>query len=499
MINRIIVLGGGSAGFMTALALKVKLPAVDVTVIRSKEIGIITVGESSTTALPRFLHSIINVQPKKFYDQVLPTWKMGIKFIWGPRQSFPYSFGPGLDNRIAALPKRLAYYAYGDIDNAEEQSALMAQDRCFPRTNSGGMDMHQGFAYHIENHRYVAFLENYATAIGIKIVEGNVDRVLADESGVAGLVLREGPTLTADLYVDCSGFRSLLIGKTLGGEYESFSKTLFNDRAVVGSWDRAKGEIIKPYTTCETMDCGWCWQIEHVDTVNRGYVYCSSFISDEEAEREFRAKNPKIGDTRIIKFITGAYKRNWVKNVVAIGNASGFVEPLESTALGVIATQARMLVGVLIDTDRQIRPTHAAYYSDMCRRQWETVRSFIAIHYKFNTRLNTPYWMHCRETIDMASAQAYVDFYNENGPSGYWAQLQIEPTCQFGAAGYAALMVGQQVPYQNMHVPTEAEQKIWNKYCEDNRAKASRGFTVDEGLAIVRSSKWVWPAHVLGK
>src|SRR4030095_13528653 len=121
----------------------------------------------------------------------------------------------------------------------------------------------------------------------------------------------------------------------------------FNDRAVVGGWDRAAGEPIKPYTTCQTMNSGWCWQIEHERRVHRGYVYFSAFISDENAEREFRAACPRVGPTRIVKFVSGRYERNWVKNVVAIGNASGFVEPLEATALGVIAMQCRLLAGSL--------------------------------------------------------------------------------------------------------------------------------------------------------
>lgn len=498
MIKQVLVIGGGSAGFMAALALKSKIPGLDITVIRSKDIGIIGVGEGSTTGLTRFLHQFLVVNPKKFHEQAEPVWKLGLKFLWGPRPSFNYSFGPGLDLRIEPLRKRVACYCDDNMDDAELFSAMMAQDRAFPRDNSGRMLMHPNFAYHVENEKFVAFLENFAAAVGIHIVEDTVDQVTQDESGITALLFKSGATRSADLYVDCSGFASLLLGKTLGEPFTSFKGTLFNDRAVVGGWAR-DGEPIKPYTTCETMDSGWCWQIEHERRINRGYVYCSSFISDEDAEREFRGKNPKVGPTRVVRFVTGCYQRNWVKNVVAIGNASGFVEPLEATALAVIATQARLLVGSLVDSDMEIRPTQAAAYSELNRRLWESIRSFISIHFKFNTRLDTPYWRQCRETCDLAGAQRFVEFYQENGPSGFWGQLQLEPFDQFGTAGYVALLTGQKVPHRAGFTPTEAERKAWTEYCRRTREAAERAYDVESALKLIRSSKWEWPPHMLGK
>jgi tryptophan halogenase len=496
MIKRVIVLGGGSAGFMAAIALKVKIPVLDVRVIRSKEIGVITVGESSTPSLPRFLHNYLGIHPKPFFEKVLPTWKMGLHFIWGPRRAFNYSFGPGLDVPVPGLRKRLAYYCNDEMDDAELFSALMARDRCWPRGEDGNLIMHPHFAYHLENEKFVDFLEGYAAALGVRIGDEMVSHVLSDESGITGLVLKSGPTETADLYVDCSGFASLLLGRTLQEPYTSFRDTLYNDRALVGSWMRDR-EAIRPYTTCETMNSGWCWRIEHEDRVNRGYVYCSSFITDEEAERELRAKNPKIGPTRIIRFITGCYRRNWVKNVVAIGNASGFVEPLESTALAVIAAQSRLLAGTLIDADLEVRSTHAAAYSELSRRQWESIRAFIAIHYKFNTRLDTPYWRECREKAELAGARAYFEYYQENGPSGFWGQIQFEPFDQFHLPGYIALLVGQKAPCRAVHRPEGAEAKTLAALLNQNRDLAAKGFTVEQGLAAIRSPKWVWPAHML--
>ena len=157
---------------------------------------------------------------------------------------------------------------------------------------------------------------------------------------MSGLAVGFGPRSSRgffDLYIDSSGFASVLLGKALAEPFISFQSSLFDDRAVVGWWPRGE-EPIQPYTTAESMSAGRNWRIDHETRIDRGYVYCSAYISDTDAEAEFRTKNPKVSDTRIVKFKTGRYVRGWVKNVVAIGNASGFVEPLESTALGALCT-----------------------------------------------------------------------------------------------------------------------------------------------------------------
>src|SRR5262249_26931362 len=156
-------------------------------------------------------------------------------------------------------------------------------------------------------------------------------------------------------------------------------------------WPRTD-EVIKPYTTAETMDAGWCWQIEHPDIINRGYVHSSSFVTPEEAEREFRAKNPKVTDTRVVPFVSGRYARGWVKNVIGIGNAAGFVEPLESTALSVICDQARIVAETLVECDQSPTGCMIDHYNRFTSRLWDEIRDFLGIHYKFNTRLDNAFW-----------------------------------------------------------------------------------------------------------
>ena len=497
-VSNVLVLGGGSAGFMAALALKARLPALRVTVVRSKELGIIGVGEGSTIPLTRFLHDYVGIGPKKFHEVAQPTWKLGLKFLkWGPRPFFFYTFGAGQpDARLPGLAKPVGYYCNDGSDDAgmvyDLHGALMARDAIFERAPGGGPALHGSVAYHFENEKFVRFLEEYATALGVAVVDDTVAEVRQDERGVAGLVMRSGRTEAADLYVDCSGFASLLLGNTLAEPFGRFDRSLFCDRAVVGGWEREAGDPVRPYTACETMDSGWCWQIEHENRVNRGYVYGSAFVSDEVAEREFRQKNPKVGPTRVVRFVSGYRRRAWVKNVVAVGNAAGFVEPLEATALGVIAMQSRLLADTLLDGDRVPRATAAAQYNRYHAGTWEQIRAFIAVHYRFNTALDTPFWRHCREHTDLAGAAPVVEFYRENGPTSLWAPTLFEPFEAFGPGGYAALLLGQKVPLQRTYAPTEREAALWAERRRKWDEAARRALTVKEALAAIRSPKWKW-------
>jgi tryptophan halogenase len=282
----------------------------------------------------------------------------------------------------------------------------------------------------------------------------------------------------------------VLLSKTLGEPFVSFKSSLFCDRAVVGGWARPEGEEILPYTTAETMDAGWCWQIEHENRVNRGYVYSSAFISDEAADAEFRRKNPRVDATRIVKFVSGRYARGWVKNVVAIGNSNGFVEPLESTSLAAICEECHALAVSLADCGREPGPALAAVYNRHNQRTWDDIRRFLAIHYRFNTRLNTDFWRAARSDTDLAGAEDYVDFYAENGPSVAWKSTLITGRDVFGFEGWLAMMVGQNVPYRRRFRPDDHERQLWRGITDAHRAQAAAGLTVREALDVVRSPQW---------
>jgi tryptophan halogenase len=494
MIKRVIILGGGSAGFIAGLALKSKLPDLDVLVIRSRDIGIIGVGEGSTPALTRFLHEYVRMNPRKFFPVAQPTWKLGLRFLWGPRTYFNYTFSIGqLTGAAKGQDWMKACYCRDEMEYEDPLSALMSQNRAFEKDPKGDPLLHTSIAYHVENEKFVRFLEEYAVALGITILDDTVKEVEQNEAGVAALRLESGRREMADLYVDASGFVSLLLGKTLGEPFVSYNRSLFCDRAVVGGWDRKDPEdlVIKPYTTCETMDSGWCWQIEHENRINRGYVFSSAFISDEAAEKEFRAKNPKVGPARIVRFISGRYRNLWVKNVVAVGNAGGFVEPLEATALGAIASECMILASTLKECDGEVRPLLREQFNRFHAAAWDDIRDFLAVHYRFNTRLDTPFWRHCREATDVAGAAGVVEVYRETGAS-LWLSQALSRDNAFGATGYLALLVGQKVECRHPHHPSGDELKTWEAERQKYKNMAMRGLTVRDTLAKIRSPQWEW-------
>jgi tryptophan halogenase len=493
MIKKVLVLGGGSAGFLAALALKTKLPQLQVDLVHSKDLGIIGVGEGSTLALTDFLHKYLGISARKFFATAQPTWKLGLRYLWGPRPHFHYTFSnQQLLGKVEGLRKQKGFYCWDEMLDEDPFSALMERDRVFERQPNGNPAIHTTLAYHFENEKFVRFLAEYAQAAGVSISDDKMVEAQRGEDGIQSLRFASGRVENADLYVDCSGFVSALLGGALGERFVSYDRTLFCDRAVVGGWTRTN-EPIKPYTTCETMQSGWCWQIEHETRINRGYVYSSGFISDEAAEREFREKNPLITETRIVKFISGRYENFWVGNVVAIGNAGGFVEPLEATALGVIAFQSRTLAEILRDGDQEATQFRRGQYNSLHRRNWDSIRDFLAVHYRFNTRVDSPFWRHCREHCDLAGAVPAVECYQENGPSSYYEQTVFDRPDQFGLAGYFALLLGQKVPVKTPYQPSDDEKRIWDNARRQHAAFAARSATIAQTLAATRSPKWKWP------
>ena len=492
MVNRVIVLGGGSAGFLVAITLKTKLPDLSVAVIRSKDIGIIGVGEGTTVSVPNFLHGYLNIDPLEFHRVARPTYKLGLRFEWGQRPYFHYTFAPQFDQQIRVLSRPNGFYCREDADlqNASVNSAMMTLGKAFIRLPDGSPGIRNDAAYHIENADFVTFLETHARRVGVEIIDDTVEGVEQDDRGVAAVNCRETGRQRAELFVDCSGFFSVLLSKTLGEPFVSFNTSLFCDRAVVGGWARPEGEPILPYTTAATMDAGWCWQIEHDHRVNRGYVYASAFLSDADAVAEFRRKNPRVEATRVVKFVSGRYQRGWVKNVVAIGNSNGFVEPLESTSLAVICEECHALAASLVDSFRDPGPALVAQYNKRNSQTWDDIRRFLAVHYRFNTRLDTPFWRAARAETDLAGAEEFVEFYEENGPTLAWKRLLISGRDVFGFEGWLTMMVGQKVPYRRAFQPDGHERQVWRAVQEANRSQAAAGHTVRDTLQIIRSPQW---------
>ncbi len=496
MIREVIVLGGGSAGLLAALTLRRRLPQLAVRVIRSPEIGVIGVGEGTTPGFPQFLFDFLGLKRSQFFSQVTPIWKLGGRFLWGPRAGFNYPFETTFERRVPGLSQATGFYCEEDYDFAQFASGCMMLNKVFPRRPDGAPEPLEYYAFHIENEQLVSWLGNVCRTMGVAITDGTVTSVEPGGDGVAALHLANGERVTADLFIDASGFRSELLGKALGVPQRSFSASLFCDRAVVGGWMRTD-EMIQPYTTQETMDAGWCWRIDHETSINRGYVYSSAFASDDEARGEFLAKNPKIDSekTRVVKFSSGRREVSWKGNVIGIGNASAFVEPLEATALNNLVLQLKVLAQILEHSACEPTPSMVGIYNLRSADWWDDTRDFLALHYRFNTRLQTPFWRMCCAETDLGLLDEFVRFYRENGPTRMGLHALPHGRAIYGLEGHLAILVGCGVPYRRAHPLPDAELKRWRDHHKEVRRAAERALSAKECLDFFRKPGWSWDAY----
>jgi tryptophan 7-halogenase len=501
-IQTVVILGGGSAGFLSALALKIKMPQLSVTVVHASEIPIIGVGEATTAWMPWFLHEYLGLDRQEFYDKALPVWKLGIRFIWGSgdRPYFNYPFDAALTVKAGTLPKNTGYYCLHSTQKSTLYSHLMNRGKspCF-KTASQELYIDEKFGYHIENSTFVSYLSEQAKKVGIEVLNKTFLNAQRSESGsIESLQFTDSSILAGDLFIDCSGFRSSLLGHTLGEPFSSFANSLFCDSAVTGTWLRE--DIIQPFTTAETMENGWCWRIDLRDRVNRGYVYASAFTSDEAAAAELKAKNPQLElDGKLIRFKSGRYRRTWVKNVVALGNASGFVEPLESTGLHMICETAKMLCDVLLDSNQSPSESLIDIANQSLGRKWDDIRNFLAIHFKYNQRIPSKFWQHCWNETELGSAQALIDFFKDNGPSAL-AQSFLPAESVFGLNGYFNLLIDQGINPRILPVIPDEEQQVWQHMLRQLEAVSQNALTLQDAFQSVqnRQGKWLVPQLMSG-
>ncbi len=485
-ISRIVVLGGGTAGFLAAMALKRHLPESDVRMVRSTRMGVIGVGEGTIISIIPFLHQYLGLDTRTFHQRVRPSIKLGIKYLWGTRPFFHYTFSRQLSQPDPNLRYPRGYYCQESFEFADITSALMIHDRVCLKRIDGRPRFLASFAYHLENRSLVEYLESIADELSIPKIDDVVQDVELDENGVTALRLESGQRVEGDLFIDCSGFRSELLGKALGEEFVSFKSALFCDRAVVGGWPRSD-EPYHPYTTAETMNAGWCWQIEHDEIINRGYVFSSDFLTDDQAETEYRRKNPIVEKTHVVKFPAGIYRRTWVKNVVAIGNSAGFVEPLEATAIGTICDSVSHVIRAIQASGGYLEPVQRDIYNRIFGENWEIIRDFLALHYKFNGRLNTPFWQAARNDVCLGNVQEIVDYYKTVGPDLRLLNYDLKRDF-FSSEGYFVMLVGQQVPFRRKVDISSDSVAVWQAQQREWDQRAHNGMAMSECLADLRKN-----------
>ena len=486
-IQRVVVIGAGSAGLLAALALKRAFDHFDVCIVHSRQNPVIGVGESTTAIFPPFLHRSLGLDVGEFFRAVQPSWKLGIRFEWGDPDNthFNYPFDRAMSFQPTGLSRLPSYFCLSDMQDASPFSARMDRGKSpCRRDRNGAVVVEDGIGYHIDNPRFLTYLMSKATECGITTMEGVMERVERSENGnVTSLQLEGDRQVEGDLFVDASGFRSLLLDKEMGTPFESYGSSLFCDTAVVGQWKR-EGPIL-PFTRAETMNHGWCWQIDFPYHVSRGYVFCSRFCDLETATQEFRAKNPQLErELRTIRFRSGRYRDFWVRNVVGIGNASGFVEPLEASALHVLVEQIRLVCRLLSEGNRRIVPALRQAGNQRFRELWNEVRDFLAIHYRFNRKLDTPFWQQCRADTDLAGAAELVKFYQAVGPSTF-AGAMIASGRIFGYDGFMTLLIGQKVATEFEARLSDSEIQAWIAYRARLREQCDAALPMEEALPLV--------------
>ncbi len=487
-IRRIVILGGGTAGLLTAIAFKKKLdPAIELVVVRSLKMGVIGVGEGTIPSVVQFLHRFLEIDPQQFHAFAKPSLKLGIRFLWGPRPFFHYTFSGQLMRPHEWFSVAKGYFCDDNFEFADINAALMQYDNVAIRRGDGSPLYDTSFAYHLENKTFVAYLETLTDDLNIEKIDDLVASVTQNETGIESLILACGQQVSGDLFIDCSGFQSFLLHQSLGEPFESYEKALFCDRAIVGGWKRTD-EPYHPYTTAETMNAGWCWQIEHDELINRGYVFSSKFLSDDEAAHEYLTKNPKASTPRAIDFRPGVYRRSWVKNVVAIGNSVGFVEPLEATAIGMICDSILHLIKGLTASSYAIPQIQRDIFNRIQLKNWEIIRDFLALHYKFNSRLDTPFWRAVQNDVDLGALPELVEYYKEVGPDLSLLTVELKRDF-FTAEGYLAMLVGQQVPYRNRLPKDDPQRAKWKMFTARLEAFAKNGVPMGEYLALARNGK----------
>jgi tryptophan halogenase len=416
-VKKVVIVGGGTAGWMAAASISKLIGRdLDISLIESDAIGTVGVGEATIPTMIT-LHQLLKIDEREFMAEVQGTFKLGISFEnWkNLDENYIHSFGfTGKDCWAAGFQhfwlKGKQQGLAGEFGDycTELQAAKNNKFAVMPRN---GLN----YAFHMDAGLYAKFLRRIAEENGAKRIEGKITQVVTDpQSGnINHVTLESGQQIEGDLFIDCSGFFGLLIDKTLHTGYDDWSHYLPCDSAVAVQ-TRSVGEPI-PYTRSIARDAGWQWRIPLQHRVGNGHVFCSKYISDEEATETLlnNVEGEVLTKPRVIKFRTGQRHKHWNRNCVALGLASGFLEPLESTSIHLIQRGIIRLLQ-LFPTDG-IRESDVDEFNAQMKEEFLFVRDFIVLHYHVTEREDTPFWRHCKNMAIPDSLQHRIDLFKESG------------------------------------------------------------------------------------
>ena len=438
-IRRVIIAGGGTAGWNAAATIsKVLGKILDITLIESDEIATVGVGEATIPAMLNF-HNLLEINEPEFMKATQATFKLGISFEnWrNVNEHYFHSFGhTGTDHWTAGFQhfwhkgiERELAHDFGEYC-LELKAAEAGRFAHLPNNKLN-------YAFHLDASLYAKYLRKMSEAFGVKRVEGKIQEVETDpvSGDITGLKLDSGETLEADLFIDCTGFRALLIGETMKVGYQDWSHWLFCDSAIAVQTESVGAP--HPYTRSIAHEAGWQWRIPLQHRVGNGITFSSRYI-DEEAARATLLGNIEgkvLTQPRLIRFKPGQRDQTWKGNCIALGLSSGFLEPIESTSIYLIQ---RNLIRLM-----QMFPTNGICQSDVdefnmqCAQELEHIRDFIILHYHVTNRRDTPFWRDCSSMAIPASLQHRIDLFRETG------RVFRAPNELFAENSWIQVMMGQ--------------------------------------------------------
>ena len=447
IVKRVVIAGGGTAGWVVAAALgKLLRPLIDVTLVESAEIGTVGVGES-TIPTARTFHRLLGIDERAFMRDTRSSFKLGIAFENWARQGDRYihSFG------TVGKGTWMADFQHIWLHAREKGLAGELGDYCFELQAAEAEKFATGenatinYAYHLDATLYARFLRAFSEEQGVRRVEGKITEVRQNpESGfIEALVLESGEVLEGDLFIDCTGFRGLLIEQTLKAGYEEWTHWLPTNTALPLQ-TAAVGPAI-PYTRAIAHEAGWQWRIPLQHRVGNGLVYSSAHMTDEAAHDLLHGsiQGEVLVAPRPIRYVAGRRKKVWDKNCIAFGLSSGFVEPLESTSIHLFMIGVTRLVQLfpfggfnqaLIDR-----------YNDLSQNELERIRDFIVLHYKATERDDSEFWRYCRNMDVPDTLKARIALFRESGLA-YQA-----PDDLFRVDSWIQVLLGQRIEPKSFH------------------------------------------------
>ncbi|WP_196139858.1 tryptophan halogenase family protein [Aliikangiella sp. G2MR2-5] len=447
-IKSLVIAGGGSAGWMTAAMLsKLFSPAIKIILVESDAIGTVGVGEATIPAIKNF-NRMLGIDEADFLKFTKGTFKLGIQFDnWGKvGDSYMHAFGR-VGNSIAAssefsdasfIDYWLKYKQKYDSSDFWDFSLnyLASKDNKFCDETS--------YAYHFDASLYAKYLRELSEKWGVERVEGKITNVKKDERGfIKQLNLESGKEVSGDFFIDCTGFRSLLIGETLGSEYEDWSHWLPADSAIAVQSSSTKQPI--PYTRSTAHKVGWQWCIPLQHRVGNGIVYSSKFMDDDEARKTLvdNIDGDLLTEPRVIRFKTGMRVEPWKNNCLAIGLASGFLEPLESTSLHLIHTGIKRFVKLFPSKENFHK--ERTEYNSQTNNEYQRVRDVIILHYYLNQRDDSDFWIYCREMDIPESLKQKIETFTRT------SRIEQKEGDMFSKRSWQQIMLGQGITPNGYH------------------------------------------------